>query len=527
MTRAKPLAILFVALLVASSAASADVSGEPVLSASIADDRVAPGERTQLSVAISNRGEIEESTDPALTDRVTTARSVSVELGSGDAPLSVRSGTREVGSVPDGGVAEAPFEVAADEGAEPGTYELPVTVTYGHTSRVHDNGTYEETTETRTLFVEVRVEERARFAVTDVESDLAVGASGPVTVTMENVGSAAARDAGVTVQSGNEGFTFGGSPSASSYAGAWAPDERRTFVFDADVTPGVTPRTFLLTAQVAYEDGDGAPAESDPRRFGVTPRTEQTFAVESVNGSLRVGDEGELSGELVNTGDETARNVVVRFEPESDTVNPVETEYAVGTLEPDERTRFSFDTEISESAGAGPRLFTLDVRYRNAAGDRREAEPIDVEASVAPQRDEFSLRDPNATFAAGENDRLTVQVTNDRGETVRDVSAKLYADAPVSAADDEAFVDELRPGETAELVFSIGVDGDAVAKQYPVKLDFRYELPDGDTRISDTYQLPVNVEDDGNGGPPLAAIGGVLLLVAAIVGATALYRGQT
>jgi len=64
----------------------------------------------------------------------------------------------------------------------------------------------------------------------------------------------------------------------------------------------------------------------------LTPESEQTFAVGDVESTLAVGDDGELSGVLTNTGTRTVDDVVLTWASEQQNVNPTETEYAVGTL---------------------------------------------------------------------------------------------------------------------------------------------------------------------------------------------------
>jgi hypothetical protein len=113
---------------------------------------------------------------------------------------------------------------------------------------------------------------------------------------------------------------------------------------------------------------------------------------------------------------------------------------------------------------------------------------------------------------------------------VSDVSAKLFADSPVSVSDDEAFVSSIGPGETATITFSIGAAGSATPKVYPVSLDFQYDEPDGDTKLSDTYRVPVEVTEQEGGGGILSLVSGPgglglgLILVLGGVAGVVLFR---
>jgi hypothetical protein len=525
MKRNQLLALLLVGALTVPTVALADTSGNPDLSGTINGAGLSPGGESELTVVLQNSGEVERSDNPQFNAEVTTARSVKATLQPEDAPVTVKSGTQSAGTLPNGGQVQVPFVVAVDEDAKPGTYGMEVKVRYKYTEEVDAQQSstggqpsydYETDTRTETLNVRVSIEERARFEVVNASTDVPVGDSGPVTLAIENTGSETARNANVVLESSNADLVFSGSPSASAFAGRWEPGETRNVTVEGTFTEGATVRNYALGATVNYKNANGAARESDRLNFGVTPREEQSFDVRNLTSTLRVGDEGTLEGRVVNTGETSADDVVVNFETSNPNINPLETEYALGNLDPGESATFAFDAEVTDSADAGPRLVTFGVRYRNGAGERREAESLDRRAEVEPDRKSFALRGVNASFEPGDSGEMRVELTNNRNETVRDVSAKLFADAPVSASNSEAFVSELGPGESETLTFGVGVAGDAIAdKTYPVKMDFRYETPDGDAQISQTYQVPVQVtpaEDDGGllGGNGLLV--GVLLV---------------
>jgi hypothetical protein len=84
-------------------------------------------------------------------------------------------------------------------------------------------------------------------------------------------------------------------------------------------------------------------------------------------------------------------------------------------------------------------------------------------------------------------------------------------------SDDEAFLGELAPGENATVAFAIDVGPGAIAKDYPVSVDFQYEDEDGDTLVSDAYRVPVSVEESQReGGIPAFAYGGAVVAIAVL-----------
>ncbi|MFC6725280.1 COG1361 S-layer family protein [Halobium palmae] len=206
MRRNQVLAMLMIGALVVPTVVLADTSGSPNLTATAQGGQLVPGGETQVTVVLSNRGTVEESSNPQFNSEVTTAKGVKATLQSETDGITVRSATQSAGSIPDGGLAQVPFNVAVDQDLEPGTYRLPVEVKYRYTEEVDVSGDaanpsydYDTDTETETVYVRLTVQDRARFEVVNASTDAPVGDSGPVSVTLENVGSETARDASVAV----------------------------------------------------------------------------------------------------------------------------------------------------------------------------------------------------------------------------------------------------------------------------------------------------------------------------------------
>ena len=529
MVRPLPLLLVAVVLLSVAGVAAADVRGNPTLSVYLPDNRVEPGATTTLELSLQNEGNVEEGGTDEQEARVTTARDVRVRLGAGAAPLEVETSTQPVGNVPEGVAGPVSFVVTVDEAATAGTYALPVTVDYTYTSEIDTDtpGEPEYRTRSATLetTVDVVVEERARFEVDGATADVAVGATGDVTVRLRHVGNEAARDAAVTLDARDPALTFGEANSATTFVGDWAPGEVRSVTVSARVAAGADARPLPVAVTVEYVDADGATRTSDPLTAGVAPRAEQSFAVDRVESTLAVGDEGTLRGRLTNTGESTVRNVVVVFGTDTENVVPVETEYAVGDLAPGASATFAFDAEISDAADAGPRQLSLTVRYRDAGDDVRRSDPLDVRVDVGERRDVFDVEPLDATFAPGSSGVLELRVTNAGEEPVADVSAKLFTDDPLSSADDEAFVDALAPGESVVVRFELSAAGDALGKDYPVSVDFQYDDAEGDTRLSNTYDVPVTVvERTGGAGLDPLVVGGAVVGLLVLVGAVVAIR---
>ncbi|WP_254824526.1 COG1361 S-layer family protein [Haloglomus halophilum] len=636
------LALLLVGLLLVPAGAmgvgATPAKGNPSLSVYAPSNELTPGQPGSLTLQIANSGEVAYAS-PGTSGQVTTARAVAVELRSNVEGIDVKTGQQSVGSIQSGGLGVADFQVVTAEDVSPGTYELTAEVDYEYTEIVTQSGAQQEDDAEKEFDVTVRVTDDARFAVVDVESDVAVGQSGDVNVTVENVGASTARDASVTLQSTSSSVVFGGAASATRYAGGFAPGETRTFSFEATVAPDTPSADYALQATVDFEGTDGVPDTDGPFRLGLRPgaertvdiradatdlgvgtegsvtlqvtndgpstlhdatiafqpggetvapveaervvgtldpgasttveyplrvtgsaepgprrltfavdyendagdayRTdpvdlvaevapEQSFSLTGVEHSLRVGEEGELRGTVVNEGPGPARDAVLRLEAGGQSILPQETEYAVGSLESGASADFAFPIDVSAGAAEGPRQLSVTVAYDTDDGTAATSDPLSARADVAPSRDVFVIESGNTSIEAGESGTATVSVTNNRDVVLRNVNAQAFVDDPLSADTEEAYIPRLAPGETTEIEFDLSVASGASARPYPLEMDFQYDEPDGDTKLSDTYQATVRVTESTGGGGFLSTYGLPLGLVGllALAGAGFVYTRQ-
>jgi hypothetical protein len=370
---------------------------------------------------------------------------------------------------------------------------------------------------TRRLSVPIVVEDRARFRITGVETDVQIGDNGTMIVSVENVGTDPAREASVQLSSGNGDLGFGGATTAESFVGEWRPGEVKEVTFPVDVAAGAELRQYTLTGRVTYTDTDGIVQTSNELRASVRPRDEQSFSLSGVESTLRVNYEGTVRGTVTNEGPAPVSDAVVILRPASANFDASETEYAIPDLAPGEAAEFTFDVEVSSAADPGSRQLSFVVEYDTEDGDGRTSDPLNARIDVGAERDPFTVEASESAVTAGQSGRLTLTVTNAEDETLSDISAKLFVDDPISSSDDEAFIDELGPGESAEITFEVSTGGSTFAKDYPVSVDFEYDREDGTTQVSDTFRLPVTVEESSGGGLPFGLVVGVAAVV--LVGA--------
>ncbi|GAB6878304.1 hypothetical protein JCM17823_05780 [Halorubrum gandharaense] len=487
-------------------------AGEPDLSLTLAENEVTPGETASLEVAVSNDGNLDTG---AQGDRVLNARSVTAEISDGE-PFESASGEVAVGEIPDGTTMDAPLSIDVPSDIEPGEYDVEIDLSYAYTARVSDSSNFQNRrTTTETEEVTVVVPEDARFDVGNVSTDVEPGASGEATVEVKNVGVEDANATRATILGGG-GVTVDGGESEVAL-GNLESGETVAVDLEVAVDDAASDSAKPLDFEFSYDGKNGITREAPAESASLAPADSQSFSVEVVEETLAVGYDGIVRGEVVNDGPRTVDDGVVVMEPMSESLFVEDTRYALPTIESGETAEFAYPTDVSGQADPGDRQVQFTVEYFDDEGTPLEDGPAADRVSINDQVDEFSL-EGNATVEQGGSEEVTLSITNERDETFTDISALLYTDSPLSAPNDEAYVPEIGPGETADLTFEVAAGAGATTELHPIELDFEYDTERGDTELSDAYQHPVQVETaetDDDDGVGLLGIVGVFLLLGA------------
>ena len=399
------LLILIVPGIAIAQTGEIDALGSPEISVYLPDKEVTPGTETTITLQLDNEGDFERG-NAANREIVTTARGLSVDLDTDDAPIRVTSGTTSVGRLTESQPKTAEFDIEVPDSADPGSYEIDVDMEYAYTSKARN-----------------------------------------------------------------------------------APDIR----------PQTSEESKSITRTITIKITD------DPR-----------FRVTEVDSNLRVGEEGEITGEITNVGGEDATNVEVQFPSENSNIEPLETAVAVGDIEAGDAAEFRIPIEVGTEAEAVSKRFDLPVSFRDENGIRQTDDDPEFLVDIAPKRDAFEITPINASIEAGGSQSLDIEVTNRLDETVTDVEGKLFVDDPFDSSSDETFTTSLDPGETTTVTVDLSASAGATAKNYPVSMDFRYTDDDGDSKLSDSYRMAISVtEPEDDGGLP---VGSLLVGLGAVAG---------
>ncbi|MDY7082799.1 MAG: CARDB domain-containing protein, partial [Halobacteria archaeon] len=380
-----PTTVLILTSLLATPALGAQVTGEPDIEISASNNHFTTGERVNLQVSVANSGEIDRGGPAQYEARVKTARNAEFRIIESRLPdgIDVKTGTVLVGSIPEGGLPQPiGFTLEIGNNVKPGRYRIPVEVEYDFTRSVeygvNINPRYRDFSSDETKYVTVVIERRPRFDIVSKSvGSIYSGETGQVKFTIKNTGPRTASDARVKLESTNPSVFFGSSQNpqttTTQFVSDIEPGQTKTIAVEVGASQEVTAGTYPINVVVEYENTNGIQEISNKIQTGVEVSQGRQFDLTDIQANLHVGNDGVLRGKIVNQGDTAVSNAVVEFGSQKSNIYPVETEYAVGDLEPGEKKRFNFRIEVSDQAEAGSRLLSFVTQYRNFNGDVRRS----------------------------------------------------------------------------------------------------------------------------------------------------------
>ncbi|MFB6114248.1 MAG: COG1361 S-layer family protein [Halodesulfurarchaeum sp.] len=441
------------------------------------------GESGHLAVTLTNTGG-----EPARAVRLSLS-----SPGPGITFSNARSDTGYVSKIGPGKTATVEYNVSVGKNARVRPYALVGSVTYRDPSGL-------EYTE-RDITASVTPLHEQTFEITSVNGNLFVDEEGTLSLTVRNDGPRPVTNPVLALNPSTPHVTV---TSPDRALEDLAVGEKATVGFDVTVSDGVSSGMHLFDATVRYTNPVGDRYPSDSLETNVTIRPDRNqFVIEDVTSQLRVGQEESVRFTVSNNRSRTIRNPVLTIDSSDPNIFVTSPTRALPDLAPGERTTVSYEIEVSSSFDASLQQFDLTMQYTDSDGDRKRSDPIETNVRIRPELDRFVVEAVNGTVQAGTTRPLHIRVRNNGNETLRNVEAKAFLDDPLSSSDDTALIPQLEPGETQEIVIDVSVAGSAMEKTYPVSMDFQYELPNGDTKLSSTYKVPLHVTAGDDGGFPL------------------------
>ncbi|GGL68409.1 COG1361 S-layer family protein [Halocalculus aciditolerans] len=517
-------------------AAVEHVSGGPSLTGTATNNEFVPGTEDTISLYIQNNGDLDRGGPTAYEQRVQIARSVSLDVDDNGTPIEVHTDHYPAGTVRMGSNGPYPIEVTVPEGTEPGTYHLKVTAHYDHTSDVYyqqgrENLRYENDDNVETFNIPVVVTDRAAFEVVDTRTDVNVAQRGEYSVTMKNTGSEVAKNAVVKVASQSTDVSFGASgQTATTTVSRWEPNETKTLTYSAAVADTTGVHNYSVPVSVEFDDADGVTRQSNRLVSTLRPQPKQTFSIRNVDASLRIGrKDGTLTGTVVNDGSERVSNATLALSAKGTDATFDQQQYALGELDAGESVHFAFNGgSIPKTANVSSLPLTFTVNYDNDYGDRYPSDGHTVAVPVAPHENQFDITAVGTVPSGTRGDTpkgsdwtpLTLQVTNNGEETVHNIRPSIvfetqYFQRPIESNYRTSHIETLAPGETKTVTYAVSASATSGGTTYPLDMVVTYEEPNGVTRQTMDYTVPIRIAESDS--LPLLPIGGGAVILAGLL----------
>jgi hypothetical protein len=380
---------LILLLIAPAQAGTLYTDGTPRITAAIAgSNEVNPGDTVNLTIMVKNTGiNTVKLVQPGIADREeppTTAKSLTVALRRGDAPVEVKTDPRMIGDLPSDANGTAVFTLKINSDAPSGTYVLPLAYKYSYlyASYVYDNSTIENTYRSVEGTIEITFRVKPDIAVDVVSAtpvSLNVGTGGFIDLVIRNAGSDYGQKAVVKV------LRSGRSPilpnDSSVFIGDFPPGTVASSRYRVFVSPDAQPQVYPVDVVVMYQNSEGDYVTSRSDTVGVPVGGKVDFAIVSGPIVMNPGNKKQVTVEYRNTGAVpvySAQARIVATDPftTSDDISEL------GDLPPGGSAVATFGLTADRAATVKGYGLDSEIRYRDAVNNSYVSDTVTVRVTV-------------------------------------------------------------------------------------------------------------------------------------------------
>ena len=388
----------------------ASVAGKPNLEVTaVGSQELTVGQVGAVQIMVQNigtfSGDVEDPADQvmalgyltatgvALVPPCTTAVGVNITLTSGAPSIEVISGAAFLGTLSRGMSTTQPisFQLYVNKDAQPGIYKLDVKLEYQYLSDVdwlnpgEASPQYDFHWDNRVQQVQISMTVVGSYfsaAITQTEG-VTAGATGIITVDIQNVGASEAYDVTAEVVPGTSISAIG----PASFLGDIAGNSSVSTQFKVAISEEAIAKDSSVGVLVKYKDGRDIPRQS-LLTIGVMVEGKLDFEVQpaQVDGRLTPGSERVIAIPIANAGDYGAEDAIAKI----NIVNPFaaapfsttdDTAY-IGTLQPGESGLAKFRISVDSDAVAKPYILEVQVQYRDSLGNSYTSDTMTATVTV-------------------------------------------------------------------------------------------------------------------------------------------------
>ena len=289
------------------------LAGSPQLSAYISGtNEFSPGDEVQLAIVIENTGVNEfkfvQSSIVGRDDLPNTAKFLTAALGSGNAPLTIKSDPQMLGDVMGSQSVRAVYTTKINADAPAGDYVLPLSLNYTYLYQADQYGSdtiqyyYKQVQEE--IGIPIKIQSEISIDVLSAEPEhLNVGTEGYVNLKIKNTGFEDGTKAVVKIlQNGNSPIV----PTDSSvYIGDFPSGSIVDCRYKVSVNGDAQRQTYPVDVTVVYKNNDGDFVTTRTETIGIPVGGKVDFEVVSAPAEMNPGSKKVISVEYRNTGETT------------------------------------------------------------------------------------------------------------------------------------------------------------------------------------------------------------------------------
>jgi len=310
-----------------------------------------------------------------------------VGLGSGTAPLVIKSDPQNIGDIKTQGLVDVPILAKILSNASMGEYQIPLTIRYTYLAS-SDNyasdslqSNYRVVSETFPLTIKINPQVKIDV-IEAVPENLNVGSGGYLNLTIQNVGSEDGKKATVKL------FRNGQSPiiptDSSVFVGDFPRNGIVTCRYKVAVSGNAAQQTYPVDVAVTYENRDGDIVTSATDTVGIPIGGKLTFSVTSAPARVSPGSDNVITVEYKNNGDTTAYYSQARISVVDPFTSSDDTTY-VGDLKPGETATARYQIHAGDATEIKTYMLDAEIRYRDALDNSQVSDTFKVPVLVEPK----------------------------------------------------------------------------------------------------------------------------------------------
>lgn len=240
--------------------------------------------------------------------------------------------------------------------------------------------------------------------------------------------------------------------------------------------------------------------------------------LEAMPENLSVGTGGYLDLTIKNTGFEDGKKATVRLIRNGNSpVIPTDSNVFIGDFNRNETVTCRYKVAISGDAENQTYPVDVVVSYENRDGDMVTSTADTVGVPVIGKLTFAVVSDP-ISVNPGSETVITVRYRNTGILTAYHAQARLSAVDPFTSTDNNAYLGDLKPGDTAVASYRITPDSGAAAQDYSLDTEVRFRDALDNSQVSDTFKVDIRVTPSSQ-PTGIAALLPVLLIAVVVIGA--------